>query len=205
MTTARHTCDLDLASRASRGGAEAWDELIARYGERIYNLTLRFAKNPTDAEDLTQEVFLRLYRNLHRYRGDVPLVAWALRLSRNLCIDHYRSARARHLDDTVSDTLLEHLPAADDPQARARAREELRHVEAVVRTLSETLATVLVLADFQGWSYEEIATFLDVPKGTVKSRLNRARHELTSRLEERLAPAVESGSGEFAAQGVPPC
>src|SRR3954463_5424991 len=94
--------DLLLARRAAAGRVEAWEELLALYSERIYNLALHFAGAAEDAEDLTQEIFLRLYQNLRLYRGDVPLAAWALRLSRNLCIDHYRRARrerraARHL------------------------------------------------------------------------------------------------------------
>src|SRR3954451_25462931 len=85
--------DLLLARRAAAGRVEAWEELLALYSERIYNLALHFAGAAEDAEDLTQEIFLRLYQSLRLYRGDVPLAAWALRLSRNLCIDHYRRAR----------------------------------------------------------------------------------------------------------------
>ncbi len=79
--------ELFLARRAARAEAQAWDEIIERYGERIFNLAFRFTGNQAEAEDLTQEIFLKLYRNLDRYRGDVPLAAWALRLSRWLCID----------------------------------------------------------------------------------------------------------------------
>ena len=87
--------DLILARRAAAGHADAWDELVELYGDRLYNLALHFAGNREEAEDLTQEIFLRLYTNLRQYRGDCPLVSWALRLSRNLCIDHYR--RNRHV------------------------------------------------------------------------------------------------------------
>lgn len=205
MSTLAHPDDLALAQRAVQADARAWDEVIERYGGRIYNLALRFASSPQEAEDLTQEVFLRLYRNLHQYHGEMPLVAWALRLSRNLCIDHYRAARSRHLSDTVSDAVLDHLPSADDPQARAHAREQLRHVHDALRRLPEALATVLVLADFQQWSYEEIAAFLSVPTGTVKSRLNRARRELVGKLEERRVPARSLPPPALAVQGVPPC
>ena len=85
--------DLFLARRAAAGHEEAWGELVDRYGARIFNLALHFAGSREDAEDLTQEVFVRLHRGLRTYRGEVPLIAWALRLSRNLCIDHYRSVR----------------------------------------------------------------------------------------------------------------
>ena len=91
--------DLFLARRAAAADAEAWDEIIERYGERIYNLAYRFTGRRAEAEDLTQDIFLKLYRNLDRYRGDVPLMAWALRLSRNSCIDHYRHHRTRRQHD----------------------------------------------------------------------------------------------------------
>lgn len=205
MSTTAHPDDLALARRAMQADARAWEEVLERYGGRIYNLALRFAPTSQEAEDLTQEIFLRLYRNLHQYRGEMPLIAWALRLSRNLCIDHYRAARSRHLSDTVSDVVLDHLPSADDPQARAHAREQLRHVHDALRRLPEALATVLVLADVQQWSYEEIAAFLSVPTGTVKSRLNRARRELAGKLEERLATGRPVLPAVLAIQGVPPC
>src|SRR3954466_10112393 len=122
--------DLLLARRAAAGRVEAWEELLALYSERIYNLALHFAGAAEDAEDLTQEIFLRLYQSLRLYRGDCPLLGWALRLSRNLCIDHYRRLRHERLSTAVSDEILEHLPAADDPQARAQARQELQAVHA---------------------------------------------------------------------------
>src|SRR3954469_4400156 len=121
--------DLWLARRAASGRADAWDELLALYGERVYNLALHFAGSATDAEDLTQEIFLRLYQNLRLYRGDVPLAAWALRLSRNLCIDYYRRARRERRSGAVSDEVLAHLPAGgDDPQTEAQRRQQLRAV-----------------------------------------------------------------------------
>ena len=85
--------DRMLARRAAAGQPEAWDELIELYGRRIFNVAYQFSSSREEADDLTQEIFLKLYQNLERYRGDVPLVAWALRLSRNLCIDLYRKTR----------------------------------------------------------------------------------------------------------------
>ena len=194
-----HPEDLALARRAADADPTAWDEVVERYGDRIFGLACRFAGRETDAEDLTQEVFLKLYRNLHQYRGDVPLVAWALRLSRNLCIDHYRAARARRVNDHVSEEALERLPSADNPQVRSQMREQMRMVHDALGELSEPLATVVMLRDLQDLSYDEIATFLEVPAGTVKSRLNRARRALVAAIERRLAasapnPLVEQGA-----------
>ncbi|MEM8961662.1 MAG: RNA polymerase sigma factor [Acidobacteriota bacterium] len=190
MWHARPTPDLLLARRAARADPDAWDELIQRYGARIYNLALRFAGNPAEAEDLTQEVFLKLFRHLDRYRGDVPLVGWALRLSRNLCIDHWRASRARPLSDAVSETVLVHIADADDPQRRILARDQLRHVHDTLGELSEDLAITFALRELHSMSYDDIATFLDVPVGTVKSRLSRARRELFKRLDTTLGTAA---------------
>ncbi|HEY0511703.1 MAG TPA: RNA polymerase sigma factor [Thermoanaerobaculia bacterium] len=180
--------DLLLARLAARGRADAWDELLALYGERVYNLAYHFAGSSADAEDLTQEIFLRLYQNLRLYRGDVPLAAWALRLSRNLCIDHYRRSRRERRAGGVSEEVLARLPAAgDDPQAEAQRRQQLRTVYRELEEMSEDLAEVVLLRDLQGWSLEETATWLEVPVGTVKSRLHRGRLELAGRVNAKLA------------------
>ena len=181
------TPDFFLARRAAQADPQAWDEIIERYGERIFNLAYKFTGNQPEAEDLTQDIFLKLYSNLHRYRGDVPLMAWALRLSRNLCIDHYRHHRSRKAAETVSDEVLEHMPSGDDPQRHSQRRERRRLVHQVLAEMSENLASVLMLRDLQGLTYEEIAGFFEVPVGTIKSRLNRGRRELVRRVEERLA------------------
>ena len=197
------TPDLLLARRAAAGQAEAWDEILDLYGERLYNLAFHFAGSSQEAEDLTQEIFLRLYQNLRLYRGDAPLVAWTLRLSRNLCIDHYRRMRQERRSTAVSDEVLQHVPAVDDVQAEAQNREELRAVYRALEEMPEDLAEVVLLRDLQGWSLEETAVYLEVPLGTVKSRLHRARLELAGRVAAQLGargvgPAV-------AALEVEPC
>ncbi len=179
--------DLLLARLAAAGRADAWEELLALYGERVYNLALHFAGGSEDAEDLTQEVFLRLYQNLRLYRGDVPLAAWALRLSRNLCIDHYRRARRERRAAAVSEEVLARMPTGDDPQAEAQRRQQLRAVYRELEAMPEDLAEVVLLRDLQGWSLEETAAWLEVPVGTVKSRLHRGRNELAGRVAAKLA------------------
>ncbi|HYN20628.1 MAG TPA: RNA polymerase sigma factor [Thermoanaerobaculia bacterium] len=178
--------DLLLARRAAAGQTDAWDELIDLYGERLYNLALHFAGSREEAEDLTQEIFLRLYQNLRQYRGDCPLVSWALRLSRNLCIDHYRHARQERRSLRVSEEVLAHLPAGDDVQAQAQWREEVETVHEALAKMPEEMAEVVLLRDLQGWSLEEVASYLDIPVGTVKSRLHRARLEVAGRVQARF-------------------
>ncbi|HEV2845239.1 MAG TPA: RNA polymerase sigma factor, partial [Thermoanaerobaculia bacterium] len=123
----------------------------------------------------------------------------ALRLSRNLCIDHYRRARRERRGALLSEEVLAQLPAGDDPQAEAQKRQQLRAVYRGLEEMSEELAEVGVLRDLQGWSLEETAAFLGLPVGTVKSRAHRARLELAARVAARMgsrgvpssAPALE--------------
>ena len=181
-----------LAQQAADGDAPAWDELILRYGKKIYNIAYHFSRTPEEAEDLTQEIFLKLYRFLDRYRGDVPLGAWTLKLSRNLCIEAYRRTRlerqARHLPEAV----LDQVSGLDDPQATVQRQERLHTVRRAMNTMSEDLATVLLLRDLQGWSYEEAAAYLEIPMGTLKSRLVRARRELAEKVRALVAPPLEN-------------
>ena len=167
--------DLMLARRAAAGHPEAWDELIELYGRRIYNVAYQFAATREEAEDLTQEIFLKLYQNLQRFRGDVPLVAWALRLSRNHCIDLYRKTR-REKRSTF-------------PQQNAQRRQQLEAVYAGLERLPRELAEVVVLADIQGWTLEETATYVEAPLGTIKSRLHRARARLAEQVRATLNPS----------------
>ncbi|HXO18593.1 MAG TPA: RNA polymerase sigma factor [Thermoanaerobaculia bacterium] len=194
------TPDLLLARRAAAGQPAAWDEIISRYGQKLWNLAFHFAGTAAEAEDLTQEIFLRLHQSLGRYRGESPLAAWALKLSRNLCIDHYRRSRRERRSTVVSDEVLRQLPAADDPQAEAQARQQLRAVYGALEEMTEDMAEVVLLCDLQGFRLEEAAVYLEVPLGTVKSRLHRARLDLMERLaastgaRRTAEPALAVGS-----------
>ncbi len=175
--------DLFLARRAAAGHPDAWNELIRRYGRRIYNIAFQFAGNLAEAEDLTQEIFLRLYRNLDRYRGDVPLAGWTLRLSRNLCVDHYRRTRNERRTVVVSEEVLKHQAGDSDPTERAERNEKLRLVYRCIEEMPAPFAELLMLRDLQGLSYADICAFLDLPEGTMKSRLRRARLDLMRRVD----------------------
>jgi RNA polymerase sigma-70 factor (ECF subfamily) len=202
MPDVLHPRDLALARRACRGQAGAWDEIISLYGRRIYNLALHFCHDRMLAEDLTQDVFLRLHRALDRYRGDTPLAAWTLRLSRNLCIDHYRRTRRERQATFFSTAYLDLLSSDSDPRGDLRQRELRERIGVALRAMSEDLATAVFLRDLQELSYDEIAALLDLPLGTVKSRINRGRIELRRRLEDSgHAPASgrERRLGEVAA------
>ncbi len=186
--------DLDLARRAVAGKSAAWDAIIELYGGKIFNLALHFSSGREQAEDLTQDIFLRLFRNLAKYRGDVPLIAWTLRLSRNLCIDHYRRTRRERETVFLSESALELAPSGADPQLDAQRRELLSQVQATLPEMREELAIVVALRDLQGLSYLEISALLDLRVGTLKSRLNRGRQELIDRLRKRHRSAGRRAS-----------
>jgi RNA polymerase sigma-70 factor (ECF subfamily) len=195
------TPDLLLARRAAAGHGEAWDQIIDEHGKRLFNVALQFASSREEAEDLTQDIFLRLYRNLRSYRGDVPLIAWALRLSRNLCIDHYRRMRRERSWTRVSETVLNQLPAKDNVEAESQRRQRIEAIYAALADLPEELSELVLLRDLQGWSSAETAAYLGIPLGTLKSRLHRARLQLTERVRARL----NLGSTDSSASEAVPC
>jgi RNA polymerase sigma-70 factor (ECF subfamily) len=133
----------------------------------------------------------------------VPLAGWTLRLSRNLCIDHYRRTRRYRRAATLTEEVMARLPAGDDPQAEALKRQQLRAVYRGLEEMPEDLAEVVLLRDLQGWSLEETAACLEVPVGTVKSRLHRARLELAGRVAAQLGARATAAA--MPALEVEPC
>jgi RNA polymerase sigma-70 factor, ECF subfamily len=202
MNGATTSPDLFLARRAAAGHDDAWDQLVDKYGRRLFNLAFQFSGSREEAEDLTQEIFVRLYLNLRTYRGDVPLIAWALRLSRNLCIDHYRRTRRERSWHRVAEAVLEQLPAGGCLQEDLEHRQHVEEVYTSLAEIPEELAEVIILCDLQGLLLEEAAAYLEVPLGTVKSRLFRARQRLTAAVRARLEPRLP---GSRASEGNLPC
>jgi RNA polymerase sigma-70 factor (ECF subfamily) len=183
--------DQRLAHRAAAGDPAAWREIVDRFGPRIHAIAFHFSRDSDRAQDLTQEIFLRLFQNLASFRGDVPLLAWTLRLSRNLCIDDYRRRRLERSFRFLPLDTIDGLRDASDPAALAEHRQLLALVESALRELDPETALILALRDLEGLSYRELEALLDLPSGTVKSRLHRGRRELLQRLEllqSRAAP-----------------
>src|SRR5947209_7660340 len=172
----------ELVRRCRAGDGAAWEEIVQTYSRRIYNLAYRFTSRADTAEDLTQEVFIRVYRSLDQYnpkQGD--LQNWLMRLARNLIIDDYRK-RQRAPQDTAAGDLEDHtyhLRAAGGSVQREMERRELGvQVQAGIDKLSLDLRTCVILRDIEELSYQEIVDLLKIPEGTVKSRMNRGRIEL---------------------------
>lgn len=174
--------------RCRQGDQQAWGELVDATADDIYRLAVSFARNRTEAEDLTQEVFLKLWQNLHRYIPGSSFRAWAYRVARNLFVDAYRRARDVRQATWVDPEFLEMLPGSDDPHTSAVRSQRLQIARTALARLPEELAQLLLLRDFADWSYEELAAELELPLGTVKSRLNRARRELASAVGMQLVP-----------------
>jgi len=190
-----------LLRRCAAGDAAAWEEIVQRYHRRIYNLCYRFAGSAHDAEDLTQDVFIKMYRTLDSYdleRG--AFVTWVTTVTRNLLVDHFR--RTKHdrvtesLDATSQQeedgrTLGEQLPnkmAAPDAHVQTRAAGEAIH--RALQKLSPELREAVILRDLQDLDYKEIAAVLKVPEGTVKSRINRGRAELARLLSRTYKQVI---------------
>lgn len=198
MPPAAHP-DADLVTRCQRGDDAAWSELVDRYGRKVYGIAWHFTYDRAEAEELTQDCFLKLWENLDKYEpSEASLLAWIAALSRNLCIDHYRRRRRekgfRFLTDEAVTAIL---PSGDDPQADAVRRERVRFLLEALADLPDELAEVVMLRDLDGLDYREIGDFLRLPDGTVKSRLNRARIELAKAIRRRLGESAEGQGSVF--------
>jgi RNA polymerase sigma-70 factor (ECF subfamily) len=172
----------DLVRRCRAGDGAAWEEIVSTFSRRIFNLAYRFTSSAEAAEDLTQEVFIRIYKTLGQYdskQGD--LSNWLMRLARNLIIDDYRH-RQRNPQDSMADDVEDHafhLRAIGGTVHNEMERRELaRQVQEGIDRLPTDLRTCVILRDIEELSYQEIVDLLKIPEGTVKSRINRGRIEL---------------------------
>lgn len=161
---------------------------MRRHTRRVFGLCYRFTGNSTEAEDLSQEVFLRIYRTLPSYRsafGAFP--TWLTSVTRNLLVDHYRRTRRDRITDSIEDAmpkLEEKHSAAKTPDRLAQAAELSVQLQHGLARLSPEFREAVILRDLQGLEYNEIQVVLQVPEGTVKSRINRGRIELARILTE---------------------
>ncbi len=187
------TSDDDLLPRCRNGDEGAWRELVTLHTRRVFGLSYRFTGRVDEAEDLTQEIFIKVYRTLDRYReADGPFPGWLMTVARNHAIDHYRRRKQELLRRTEDPQILESAPAREEhPITGLERQERARLVHRGLRALPPDLRLPLILCDLQGLPYDEIASTLQVPLGTVKSRINRARLELARRLKGgRSEPVV---------------
>lgn len=172
----------DLVRRCRAGDGTAWEEIVSLYSRRIFNLAYRFTSSVEAADDLTQEVFIRIYKTLEQYdpkQGN--LSSWLMRLARNLIIDDYRH-RQRNPQNSYADDVENHTfhlrAVGTSAQKEIERREICAQVQEGIDKLPADLKTCVILRDIEELSYKEIVDALDIPEGTVKSRINRGRIEL---------------------------
>jgi RNA polymerase sigma-70 factor (ECF subfamily) len=181
---ARITLDADaqLVEKCLSGEETAWENLVKSHTRRVYGVCYRFTGKDSEAQDLTQEVFLRVFRSLKSFRvGEGAFVVWLTRLTRNLLIDHYRRSRLERATDSIDDqlaTLEEKTSSMARTDSVLAGREASEVLQAALQKLSPELRETVILRDLEELEYREIAQVLNVPEGTVKSRLNRGRAEL---------------------------
>ena len=186
------TGDGKLVERCLQGDDAAWEAIVTSYARRIYNLCYRYTGRTDEAEDLTQESFIRIYQNLKTFRPEAGnLVNWILKVARNLIIDHYR--QTRRFQHAAGSEEMETMNLSDEklPDAHrlVEQSEASRFLRDGLQALSPELKEAVILRDLEGMAYQEIAQLLNVPEGTVKSRINRGRIELTKLLVKRRSQA----------------
>jgi RNA polymerase sigma factor (sigma-70 family) len=185
--------DVEIIEQARRGDPLAWEKIVQRHTRRVYNLCYRFVGRPDQAEDLTQDAFIKIFKNLGNYN---PLsgnfITWLISVTRNLLIDHYRQTKIERMTVSMDEpleegedfSLMDALP--DDqpnPQVAFEKKERVAMLQYSLNLLSPELREAVILRDLEDLSYQEIGNLLKIPDGTVKSRINRGRLELAKCLQ----------------------
>lgn len=180
-----------LIQKAKAGDNKAFEELIEEHFKKIYNIAYRMTGNPDDASDMTQEVMIKLFRNIGSFKGDSKFSTWVYRVATNTCLDELKKQK-RHSHtslnaefDTGEGELTYDVEDTAPTPEEATEKKELRHtVAAAIQKLSPDHKAAIILRDIKGFSYDEIAKVLKCSEGTVKSRLNRARAALKEILKK---------------------
>ncbi len=182
--------DAELIERCLRKDNAAWELVVARFRRKVFHISYKFTGKHDEAEDLTQEIFLKLFRSLDKFNRDADFSTWLSSVARNYCIDHYRASK-REKEVVVEDALAYDLaPASSGNPYRALEDQDRRSlVRRGLEQLPGKLREAVVLRDLQGLSYQEMALRLALPEGTVKSRINRGREELARLLLRAQQPA----------------
>lgn len=187
-----------LVDRAQAGDDNAFSILVSRYRNRIFNFAYRYTRSEAEAEDLTQEVFLRAFRNIKKFRGDSKFSTWLFQIAKNLSLNHLASWSRKmrvHFkdegDDDGSWSSMDDLPSPEENSEQKLERQELaEQLNGAIQALSPQFRMALILRDVDGMSYEEIADVMKLPPGTVKSRIHRARCDV----QARLTPYLNAGA-----------
>src|SRR5438445_1608684 len=175
-----------LSPRCLNGDQAAWELIVKQHWRKVFNVAYKFVGKHDEAEDLTQDIFLKIFKSLDTFDRRANFQTWLISVSRNLCIDHYRSVRKERetIDRDVDANEL--APAARDegPIAVLEQRDRVALLRQALAALPDTLRTAVLMRDIQELSYQEIADKLRLPEGTVKSRINRGRTELARQIRK---------------------
>ena len=181
-----------LIERCLAGDQQAWEAIVQQHRRRVFNVAYKFVGKHDEAEDLTQDIFLKLFKSLDTFDRRANFQTWLISVSRNLCIDHYRSVRKERetIDRGVDPNQL--TPESHDrgPMAALEQRDRVTLLRQAMAALPEALRTAILLRDIQEMSYQDIAERLKLPEGTVKSRINRGRIELAKILRRMKVVAM---------------
>ncbi len=190
--------DLAMLLERCRAGDElAWEALVRQFQARVFGIAFHYTGNTEDARDLAQEIFIRIYSHLDLCVDERMFVPWMIRISRNACIDHLRRKKARPAPADIAVEEMVHLQAAGpNPEEHWMADSRKRVIHLAFRRLTALNREVILLREILGLSLDEIASMLNIPLGTVKSRINRARIELAERVRALAANPGEAASLE---------
>ena len=189
-----------LIERCLDGDQDAWAQIVRLHWRKVFNLAYKFVGRHDEAEDLTQDIFLKIFKALHTFDRRANFQTWLISISRNLCIDHYRSVRKERetMAREVDASLLTPVSRERSPLGELEQIDLRRRIREALEELPPTLREAVVLRDLQEFSYQEIADKLGLPEGTVKSRINRGRLELARqlrRLQSRGPVGAPASSG----------
>ena len=173
-----------LIEQCLAGDQAAWEQIVRQNWRKVFNIAYKFVGKHDEAEDLTQDIFLKIFKALKSFDRRANFQTWIISISRNLCIDHYRSVRKERqtIARDVDSNDLQPATLERGPYAQAEHQDLRAQLRQALETLPLTLRTAVVLRDLQELSYQEIADRLGLPEGTVKSRINRGRIELAHQL-----------------------
>ncbi|MGE0445829.1 MAG: RNA polymerase sigma factor [Vicinamibacterales bacterium] len=174
-----------LIQRCLNGDQSAWDDIVRLHWRRVFNIAYKFVGRHDLAEDLTQDVFLKLFKSLHTFDRRANFQTWLVSVSRNLCIDHYRSVRKERetINADIDAGELKPISPTTSPYAALEQRDRVQLLRLALDKLAPSLKMAVMMRDIQELSYNEIAERLKLPEGTVKSRINRGRTELARQIQ----------------------
>jgi len=188
--------DAELVARVQNGDKAAFDLLVLKYQRKIMRLLARMIRNPADVEDVAQEAFIRAYRSLPQFRGDCAFYTWLYRIALNtarnwLAAASHRPGAAQTVSPDADETFSAAHTLSDlsTPESMLASREIAEAVSAAMADLPADLRTAIALREIDGMRYEDIATAMNSPIGTVRSRIFRAREAIAA----RLAPVLDAG------------